>query len=67
MHIHTVLDLYNGFVKGKIPELDMSASVYAFLSVGIILKVGLYVFCSWATKILSSDILGNQTYFSELS
>lgn len=35
----------------------MGPAVYALLSIGIALKVFLYVFCTWAQKILSSDIL----------
>ena len=48
------LDLMNGF-EGRIPRLDVDGGMYAILAVGILLKVVLYIYCTYANKIAESD------------
>ena len=49
-------DLYDG-LNGNIPELDVNAIIYSLLALGIVLKLFLYFYCSWAQKLTGSDTL----------
>jgi cation diffusion facilitator family transporter len=52
----SVIDLING-INGNIPKLNADILVICLLGIGIFLKIFLYVFCTWAQKILDSDVL----------
>ena len=54
---YSSIDISDG-VKGDIPQVEASVTVIVILSLCIFLKVVLYVYCTWAQKILESDILG---------
>lgn len=53
----SISDLYQGIYYSP-PVLEADKYTYGTLSVGIVLKFTLWVFCRWAQKILSSDMLG---------
>ncbi|BDA45866.1 Metal tolerance protein 9 [Coccomyxa sp. Obi] len=38
-------DLYNGFAKGELPELDVGVVMYAILGGGVVMKILLYMYC----------------------
>lgn len=42
----SALDLYNGFVKGQLPDLDLSVMMYCILGFGTVLKLVLFWYCS---------------------
>lgn len=50
-------DLYEGIANKAPPELEASGTVYGTIIAGIIAKLFLWLFCRWAQKILSSDLL----------
>ena len=50
------IDLVDG-IEGQIPRLDISTEMYLVLSVGIFLKMLLYIYCSYVNKIADSDAL----------
>jgi divalent metal cation (Fe/Co/Zn/Cd) transporter len=50
------VDLNEG-LHGNIPELNVDIVVYVLIVLGIILKLALYLFCTWAQKVLDSDML----------
>lgn len=44
-------------INGNVPIIEANFVVYTLLSLCMILKLGLNVFCAWAAKILDSDSL----------
>ena len=50
------IDLIEG-LEGRIPILDIAAEMYIVLSIGIFLKVILYIYCSYVNKLADSDAL----------
>lgn len=54
---YSITDLYMGAVRGQFPELDATPTEYGLLGAGIAIKFFLWLFCRWAQKVLSSDML----------
>lgn len=53
---YSAVDISDG-IQGNKPDVTASVTVITILSLCIFLKVVLYVYCTWARKILESDIL----------
>jgi len=54
---YSITDLYMGLARGELPELEANANVYGTLVAGIVAKFFLWLFCGWAKRVLSSDLL----------
>jgi divalent metal cation (Fe/Co/Zn/Cd) transporter len=54
---YSSIDISDG-IHGDIPQVESSVTVIVILSLCIFLKIALYIYCTWAQKILESDILG---------
>jgi cation diffusion facilitator family transporter len=52
----SIIDLINA-ANGIFPTINVDVLLISLLSVGIGLKLALYIFCSWARRVLSSDSL----------
>ncbi len=61
---YAATDLYNGF-NGRLPPLDMPNILYVIMSVGIVLKFALWVYCLKLNANLNSDTVG--TFIAVLS
>jgi divalent metal cation (Fe/Co/Zn/Cd) transporter len=54
---YACLDLYKGFT-GNIPEIQVGLTMYVVISVGIVLKFVLWIYCKAVNENNPSDILG---------
>jgi divalent metal cation (Fe/Co/Zn/Cd) transporter len=52
----SVVDLYDG-LHGNIPVIDIGVTMYVILSIGIIAKFLLYIYCGFVNKSAGSDSL----------
>ena len=53
---YSLIDLYNG-LTGHIPVLNVDAALYTILTIGIVMKLVLYLYCKWVHNITGSDTL----------
>ena len=53
---YAATDLYNGF-NGTLPALDMPTVLYIIMSVGIVMKFVLWIFCLRLNVKLNSDTI----------
>ena len=56
MQLVSIYDLYNGF-RGQKPNLDVSTNMYIILSLGLILKFFLFIYCRYINIEIPSDMI----------
>lgn len=53
---YSAIDIYDGILRGRL-ELDVTFYSYLILSLGIFLKIVLFLFCNAVNRTLKSDTL----------
>lgn len=53
----SILDLYGGFALGRLPTLEVNLLMYCMLVIGLVLKLGLLIYCRLVNTYQHSDTL----------